>query len=57
MKIQDAITLAMENIQKEGLTDVEVFAIPFELEMIKGAIQDQIKQSIKESLKHNNIKS
>ena len=35
MKIQDAIALAIENIRKEGLTDVDVFGWPFELEMLK----------------------
>ncbi len=57
MKIQDAINLAIENIQKEGLTDVEVFAVPFELGMIKGDMHNKVKQAIKESLKNTNIRS
>lgn len=57
MKIQDAIKLAVENVKKEGTTDVEVFLRPFELEMIKGNVEDLVKQQIKESFKQNNIKS
>ena len=57
MNIQNAISLAMQNVQKEGLTDVEVFAKPFELEMIKDKVVTQIMQAIKESFKNNNIKS
>lgn len=57
MKTQDAIKLAVENVLKDGLTDVEVFASPFELQMIKGELQEKIIQSIKESLKQNSIKS
>lgn len=57
MKIQDAINLAVENIKKEGTTDVEVFLRPFELEMLKDKVVDLVKQQIKESFKQNNIKS
>lgn len=58
MKLNDAISLAIENAKKEGLTDVEVFARPFELEMVKEQkVLKQIKQAIKESFKQNNIKS
>lgn len=57
MKINDAISLAIENIKKEGLTDVEVFERPFELGMIKEKVLNLIKQEIKESFKQNNLKS
>ena len=57
MKVQDAINLAVENIKKEGTTDVEVFLRPFELAMIKGKVEDEVKQKIKESFKQNNLKS
>lgn len=56
MKVQDAINLSVENIKKEGTTDVEVFRRPFELEMIKGKVEELIKQKIKESFKQNNLK-
>lgn len=57
MKIQDAIALAIENIRKEGLTDVDVFGWPFELEMLKDKLLDSVKQHVKISLKENNLKS
>lgn len=57
MKIQDAINLSVENIKKEGTTDVEVFLRPFELGMIKGEVEVAVKQKIKESFKQNNLKS
>lgn len=57
MKIQDAIKLAIDNIKKEGTTDVEVFLRPFELDMIKGKVEDDVKKKVKESFKQNNIKS
>lgn len=57
MKIQEAINLSIENIKKEGTTDVEVFLRPFELGMIKGKIEDLVKQQIKESFKQNSLKS
>ncbi|MBR9828827.1 MAG: RNA-directed DNA polymerase [Oceanospirillales bacterium] len=57
MKIQDAINLSVENIKKEGTTDVEVFLRPFELEMIKGNTENEVKAKIKESFKQNSLKS
>lgn len=57
MKLQDAINLAVENIKKEGTTDVEIFLRPFELGMIKGSVEELLKQYTKESFKHNNLKS
>jgi hypothetical protein len=57
MKIQDAINLSVENIKKEGTTDVEVFLRPFELGMIKGSVEEQLKQSIREAFKQNSLKS
>ncbi len=57
MKIQDAINLAIDNIKKEGTTDVEIFLRPFELDMIKGKVEDEVRQKVKESFKQNNIKS
>ena len=57
MKIRDAINLSVENVKKEGVTDVEVFFRPFELGMVKGEIEDSVKQRIAESFKNNNLKS
>ena len=57
MKVNDAITLALQNVKKEGLTDVEVFTRPFELSMIKDKVEGLIINAIKASFKQNNIKS
>ncbi|TVP14614.1 RNA-directed DNA polymerase [Shewanella sp. KCT] len=57
MKTPEAINLAVENIKKEGTTDVEVFLRPFELGMIKGKVEEQVKQNISASFKENNLKS
>lgn len=57
MKIMDAIDLAVENIKKEGTTDVELFLKPFELDMISGNVEKEIKQNVKECFKQNSIKS
>jgi len=57
MKTQAAIDMAIDNIIKEGITDVEIFGRPFELSMIKENFRDQVIQAVKQSLKHNNIKS
>lgn len=58
MKLDDAIQLAIENVLKEGLTDVDVFSRPFELDMLKN---DKVKASviaeIKKSFNENSIKS
>ena len=57
MKISNAIDLAFENVLKEGLTDVEVFTRPFEIELLKQLkISDEIKKEIKTSLKESQIK-
>lgn len=57
MKITNAIELAFENVLKEGLTDVEVFARPFEVDLLKNTkICDEIRQFIKTSLKETYIK-
>lgn len=57
MKIANAIDLAFENVLKEGLTDVEVFTRPFEVDLLKNTkISDEIKQDIKTSLKESQIK-
>lgn len=53
----DAIDLAVENIKKEGTTDVELFLKPFELDMISGNVEKEIKQNVKECFKQNSIKS
>ncbi len=57
MDINSAITLAIENVKKDGLTDVDVFALPFELSMIKDDVQIKIAQAIKDCLNQNSIKS
>ena len=57
MDITSAIHLAIDNIQKDGLTDVDVFTTPFELSMIKGDLREKIAQEIKESLNHNSLQS
>ncbi|MBU9645303.1 RNA-directed DNA polymerase [Burkholderia gladioli] len=57
MKIDNAINLAIENILKEGLTDVEVFARPFEVDLLKNQdILDDVKANIKTTLKESQIK-
>ncbi len=57
MKLNDAITLAIDNVLKEGLTDVDVFARPFEIDMLKKEnIKNKVVETIKVSLKENNIK-
>jgi hypothetical protein len=57
MKITNAIDLAFENVLKEGLTDVEVFTRPFEVDLLKNPkISEEIKQNIKTSLNESQIK-
>lgn len=57
MKITNAIELAFENVLKEGLTDVEVFTRPFEVDLLKNPkIAEEIKQNIKTSLNESLIK-
>ncbi|WP_321873669.1 RNA-directed DNA polymerase, partial [Burkholderia ubonensis] len=57
MKIENAVNLAIENILKEGLTDVEVFARPFEVDLLKNqTILDDVKANIKTTLKESQIK-
>lgn len=58
MKLHDAILLSIENVLKEGLTDVDVFARPFEIDMLKKEIvKTKVVEAIKISLKENSIKS
>lgn len=58
MKLQDAISLSIANVLKEGLTDVDVFARPFEIDMLKKEnVKNKVIEAIKTSLKENNIKS
>lgn len=58
MKLQDAISLSIANVLKEGLTDVDVFARPFEIDMLKKEnVKNKVIEDIKTSLKENNIKS
>lgn len=59
MKIDDAIKLAIDNVLKEGLTDVDVFSRPFELDMLKDeTLKEKVVNEIKRSFKNgNNIKS
>ncbi|WP_323123052.1 RNA-directed DNA polymerase [Burkholderia alba] len=57
MKTENAINLAIENILKEGLTDVEVFTRPFEVDLLKNQdILDEVKANIKTTLKESQIK-
>lgn len=57
MKLNDAILLSIENVIKEGLTDVDVFSKPFEIDMLKNIkIREKVIEHIKSSLKYNNIK-
>lgn len=57
MKIANAIDLAFDNVIKEGLTDVEVFTRPFEIDLLKNEnIAKEIKQDIKTLLKESQIK-
>lgn len=58
MKLHDAILLSIENVLKEGLTDVDVFTRPFEIDMLKKEIvKNKVIEAIKTSLKENSIKS
>lgn len=50
MNLSDAIDLAIKNVQKEGITDVDVFSRPFEIDMLR--IED-FKSSIKNMVKTN----
>jgi hypothetical protein len=55
MKIDDAINLAIENILKEGLTDVDAFSRPFELDMLKEQnFKEEVTKEIKKSLSRGN---
>ncbi len=55
MKINDAINLAIDNVLKEGLTDVDAFSRPFELDMLKNKdFRDKIVVEVKKSLKRGN---
>jgi len=55
MKIDDAINLAIENILKEGLTDVDAFSRPFELDMLKDQnFRKKVTEEIKKSLGRGN---
>lgn len=57
MKIHDAILLSIDNVLKEGLTDVDVFSKPFEIDMLKNdKVKNKVIEVIKTSLKENNIK-
>ncbi len=51
MKLNDSIDLAIENVLKEGVTDVEVFTRPFELDLLKiPGVAKEVKASIKSAL-------
>ena len=51
MKLNDSIDLAIENVLKEGVTDVEVFTRPFELDLLKiPDVAKEVKASIKSAL-------
>lgn len=58
MNLNDAINLAIDNIIKEGSTDVEIFSRPFEIDLLKDdANRKIVLQEIQTSLKHNDIRS
>jgi hypothetical protein len=58
MRLDDAIKLSIGNVLKEGLTDVDVFSRPFELDMLKDKeVKDKIVSEIKRSFKGNSVKS
>ena len=55
MKIDDAINLAIENILKEGLTDVDAFSRPFELDMLEDKnFRNKVILEVKKSLSRGN---
>lgn len=57
MKLTDAIDLATENVLKEGITDVEVFTRPFEIDLLKiEAVAKEVKATIKSALNTTAIK-
>lgn len=58
MKLVDSINLAINNVLKEGLTDVNAFSRPFELDMLKDEkFKNKIIEEVKRCFKHNDIKS
>ena len=55
MKLDDAIKLAIDNVLKEGLTDVDAFSRPFELDMLKDKyFRKEVTEEVKKSLKRGN---
>ena len=57
MKLSDAICLAIENVLKEGISDVEVFTRPFELDLLKNVnVVKELTAAIKSSLNTTAIK-
>lgn len=58
MKLDDVVNLAIENVLKEGFTDVDVFSRPFELDMLKHKdVKNKIIVEIKRCFKGNGVKS
>ena len=64
MEIRKAIKMAIDNIIKEGVTDVDLFSLPFELQYLKieevrvkliEIIEKQIMENKFDSLKINKI--
>lgn len=58
MRVDDAIKLSIDNVLKEGLTDVDIFSRPFELNMLKNKeIKNRIISEIERSFQGNDLKS
>lgn len=58
MKLLDSIELAINNVLREGLTDVHAFSRPFEINMLKDEqLKKKIIDEIKRCFKKNDIKS
>lgn len=58
MDVDNAINLAIENVIKEGTTDVDIFSRPFEIDFLKDDKNKKIIfQEVHSTLKNNDIKS
>ena len=57
MNLQKSIELAISNIKKESLTDVDIFHKPFELTLIKGDFEAALVKDIQTYFKEYTLKS
>ena len=57
MNLLKSIELAISNIKKESLTDVDIFHKPFELTLIKGNFETDLVKEIQTYFKEYTLKS